>query len=365
MALNNLCSALIVYGSFAPGGKNHAVFSRLPGTWQKGKFVASLISPPDGVGPGESDVIEAWMIKFNDCRAEMFTPEWEAQKGLLHDRWLALDVAMGEKWGRTQQRWWPDDCEPVAPHKMLNVVNIYLPIQHFPHLEVQDDVPSPDGKDDFPMLWQQVKRGKKRYDWSLFLGLIKDSRPGDFTSLFGDLRGGDEFIDRLNRLYADHMLSEGSILSKGECAFFLYAVPLVRNGLPPQELVGLARADIAQRVDLLRQAQHTAEADTLSNLRFQLQPPAKTSSGSEAALDALELVDDIVSDAKLCRDHWVDCLSEACYGIAASFELQSWLMMPWSGAKIDFEPAYALWKAGGAYRVVGDVCYVYEVERRA
>ncbi len=83
MTPNNLCNSLIVYGSYAPGGPNHLVLADLPGEWRKGKIIAELIDPPDGIGPEEGDPTEAWVITFDDCHAEIFTPQWDAQKRLL------------------------------------------------------------------------------------------------------------------------------------------------------------------------------------------------------------------------------------------------------------------------------------------
>jgi hypothetical protein len=128
MTPNNLCRSLIAYGSYAPGGERHRAFAHLPGTWRRGKMLGSLIAPPDGIGPGEADVIEAWLIEFADCTAALFTPEFEAQKRLLHDRWTALDAAMEPTCARHQARWWPEHCAPVVHATDMLVVNIYLPL---------------------------------------------------------------------------------------------------------------------------------------------------------------------------------------------------------------------------------------------
>ncbi|MGH1542031.1 MAG: immunity 22 family protein [Arenicella sp.] len=133
MEPNNLCRSLIVYGSYAPGGVNHNIFSDLPGEWVKGKIVAAIIGP-DEIAPGETDITEAWMMTFSDCNAEMFTPEWDKQEALLHSRWQQLDHRMGEQWARDSRRWWPDESEPEIANNGMVVVNIYLPVKTFQYL---------------------------------------------------------------------------------------------------------------------------------------------------------------------------------------------------------------------------------------
>lgn len=141
MEPNNLCSSLIVYGSYGPGGKNHHIFSDLPGEWVKGKIVATKVGA-DEIAPGETEVIRAWAISFSDCNAKMFTPEWDEQRALLHERWQQLDCRMGEQWARGSRRWWPDKSKWWKPDRSLPevgkngmiAVNIYLPVKNFPYL---------------------------------------------------------------------------------------------------------------------------------------------------------------------------------------------------------------------------------------
>ncbi len=138
MEPNNICRALIVYGSYAPGGENHHLVADLPGKWQQGQILATQIGA-DELASGESDIVDAWMIEFSDCNAGMFTPEWEAQKILLLERWKQLDLRMGEQWARTTRRWWPEShaqkpSELEAGKNGMVVVNIYLPVKHFSYL---------------------------------------------------------------------------------------------------------------------------------------------------------------------------------------------------------------------------------------
>lgn len=360
MTINNVCNTLIVYGSFAPGAEKHKVFSGLPGEWKKGKILCNLIDPPDGIGPGENHEVEAWAIEFSDCRAELFTPEYETQKRLLFDRWTALDRAMGPDWARDERSWWPKDSDPVRGKNGQIVVNIYLPVKNFPCLIDREDVPSPDEEDDLYGMWKQVKARTKRYDSSLFISLIKDATPDQYAELFGDLPAGEEFIRKLQRFYEEHRKGTGNLLWDGESEFVsLYVCPLEKNALADGDLMDLVKADVANRAALLRREGFPEEAVSVEALNFAFERPQPAESFDQRAADALVHAVDIISGSQLAKDHWMHCLKEACYGIAANYDLAHWLMSHWLSVDFDFEPTYQIWKGGGTYEVVADTCHVY------
>ncbi|MCR6476032.1 hypothetical protein NU688_07685 [Variovorax sp. ZS18.2.2] len=381
---NNHSSVLIAYGSHAPGGANHHVYASLPGKWRKGFINQICHEAPDDIGPEEGHLIEAWLLELPGKNVEMYTPEYEARKRTLHDIWTGLDAAIGPEWGRTGMRWWPEGSEPLAGANGMLVANIHVPLDRFAYLADPDDVPHPDDADDIVKLWQQVKRGEKEYDWSHFLALIKDAQPAEFDHLFGDLPNSGEFLSRLKQLFADHLLSEASVLTDGEERFYWYVCPLQRNALPMSALVELAKQDIAQRVAFLRRRDLDAEADVLARLRFE--PGNPDDPAYEPAAAAMDRFDDELRHTDQDRPHWMYCLKEACYGIAASFVLRDWLMLAMNveflrparapqgilgtlGLRkgepaFDLEPAYRLWKAGGKYVLDGATCFVHEVDRR-
>ena len=357
---NNLCSSLIVYGSYAPGGENHHVVAHLPGTWRKGKILATQLAVIDEIGPDESDVIPAWVIHFSDCqeRLKFRSPERHARTCMLDERWTSLDQAMGDHWARDEMQWWPEECDPDDSDGMI-VVNIYLPLKHFPELEDRYDAPPPDLKRDVNELWAHVKSGEKRYEESSFVALIKDARPHRFETLFGDLPDAAAFISKLQRLFRDHALSEGCLNVDSEGRFRPYVLPLERNAASQNELLNLAQRDVAQRAELLKADGNDQQAAILDNARFVFQQPSEDLSynGSDG-----QAVDDCVSDAILRRrtidKHWIYCVSEACYGVAANYDLSYWLMSHWYRQCVDFEPAYEFWKGGGKYAIHEGTCYV-------
>jgi hypothetical protein len=360
MTVNNVCSVLIVYGSYAPGGEKHRIFSGLPGEWKKGKILCDLISPPDGIAPGEVDEVEAWTLKFSDCQAELFTPEWDIEKKLLYQRWTALDRAMGAGWARDQRRWWPEESDPVVGNNGMIVVNIYVPLKYFPYLKDREDVPSPDEEDDLHGLWKQVKGRRKRYASSLFIALIKDATPDEYGELFGDLPGGEELIKKLQRFYQEHRKGSGNLLWDGKSEYFsMYVSPLKEYALPGSDLMDLVKADIASRAALLRTAVFHEEAASLDALAFAFGKPQPADYFDSPAADALTHASDIILGSPVVDDHWIYCLKEACYGIAASRGLADWLMSHWYGLHVDCEAAYGIWKADGRYEIVGDTCHVF------
>lgn len=381
--LNNRTSLLIAYGSAAPGGSRHDVFASLPGEWRRGFINVFLHGAPDDIGPGEGHHVEAWLLEMPTSQGDEDSPEHRAWLGRQHERWGALDAAMGRDWVRDNRSWWPDGSNPIPGTAGQRLANVYLPAARFPYLTDPDDIPHPDDADDLPKLWGQVRRGEKKYDWSIFIALIKDARPDELDGMFGDLPDGDLFLSRLKRLFADHLLSENSVLWDGGEVMSWYVVPLERNALPMPALLDLAREDMSQRAGFLRRQGKTEEAEILGRLRFAEGEPED--SEWEPAGEAMEVYDDTIRAADTDRQRWRSCLREACYGIAASYDLQNWLMLGLSGNALslprkggllaslwlrrsgevfDLEPSYRLWKAGGSIKLDGETCCVHAVKRR-
>ncbi len=367
MTWNDHCSSLIAIGSYAPGQANHDRFADLPGRWIKGTIVAELVSPPDDVGPAEREPIEAWVIRFADCDAEMFTPEGRAQERMLKERWAELDRRMGERWGRETFRWWPEGVETTPGCPGMIVVNMYVPIEHFDYLAHRPEEPDPGLS--VEEQWFQVKRGESQLDSAHFLGLLKDATIDAADELFGDLPGGPEFVAKWCRFVRDHAMFEGSLLRTSAEAMALYVQPLERNALPPEVLVALAEQDRDQRAELLQGAGELALAEVLAGVEVvwsdsEADPEADPEASSEhPATEALERVDDYL--VELCPDdHWYFCLMEAAYGVAAEFPLRDWLMATWLDLPVDLEPAYQLWRAGGRVRLVEGRLRVTEARRR-
>lgn len=403
----NASSALIAYGSYAPGGENHARLAFFPGEWRKGYVLGTRHTSEDDIGPGH-ELIEAWVLEFPRPQADENSPEYQAWARRLSDVWTGLDNVMGAKMLRDSRPWWPEGSDIAIGAVGLKVATIYLPRRRFADLPEHGDQPqpqppeepapemvaepeplveaAPEEEHDLATLWRQTFSGERENDHGHFIGLIRDAHPDQFDALFADLPDSGRFLERLKRLFADHAPPKKSTGISGEENAGFRAHPLVRNARPLDVLVELARRDIAQRAGFLRARDKTSHAEALENLTFVTGKPDHPE--WENAGDALDAFADEVRYSGPKRPSWHYCLKEACHGIDAEYVLQDWLMLfllqpdlpapkprPRAGLisrlglrrespTLDLEPAYSLWKAGGRYEIDGQKCCVYEVERR-
>ncbi|MEB2845684.1 hypothetical protein [Endobacterium cereale] len=396
-------SALIAYGSYAPGGENHARLAFFAGEWRKGFVLGRRHMSDDDIGPGE-DLIDAWVLEFPRPQADVNSPEYQAWARRLSDLWMGLDNVMGKKMARHSRPWWPEGVDISADAGAAKMASIYLPLHRFDELVNQADEsqpvppaePEPElvsepelaTEEDFDLatLWRQTYTGEKENDHSHFIRLIKDTHSDQFDALFVDMPDGGRFLERLKRLFADHLPLKKSTQVLGEENSGFHVHPLARNARPMDVLVELARRDIAQRAGFLRARDKTSHAEALDNLTFVTGKPEHPE--WEIAGDALDAFADEVRYSGPKRPSWHYGLKEACHGIDADYVLQDWLMLfllqpdlpqpkprPRGGLisrlglrrespSLDLEPAYSLWKAGGRYEIDGKKCCVYEVERR-
>jgi len=360
MSKNNICRSLIVYGSCSPGSENHGLVSHLPGTWIKGKILVGDMSTGDTIFPGEDKETEAWVLQFSDCKADMFTPEWDKQEQMLFERWTELDVKMGPGLGRDQRSWWPEGQEPIPGKNGQQVVNIYLPVRNFSHLENPLDTPAP-GEDDVKKLWLQQLKGEKKYEDDLFIALIKDSTLEECKELFGGLPGIQPFIEKLSVFYNDMAYESGYLLKQTETGFYLYAIPKPEHEISSAEAEALVKKNLEQKSVILKKEEYESEAGLLENLDFKFENVPETDMEDYEAANAFEQANDLVSESSYnLNDHWKYCLAEACYGIAATNVITGYLMSSFYDIEYDFEVPYQLWKGGWEYEVHENTCYVYK-----
>ncbi|MGE7367674.1 hypothetical protein ACQKKX_01195 [Neorhizobium sp. NPDC001467] len=419
---DNARAALIVHGSYAPGGENHSRLAFFPGAWRKGFVLGARQTSGDDIAPGQEPV-EAWLLDFPRPQADRQSAQYQAWARRLSDLWAGLDAVMGKSMARDIRPWWPEGHQVIegvagfsesetandetasgertcdgSPGRVdgMTLATIYLPLHRVAERAdiFQQDAADvgqaqTDGgaeevlarakEDDLETQWRQTFTGAAEHDHSQFIGLIKDADPDRLDSLFGDLPDGGRFLERLKRLLADHMPRERRTLSAE-------VQPLARNSRPLEVLVELARRDIAQRAGFLHARGKASHAEALENLTFVTGKPDNPE--WERAADALDAFADEIRSSGPRRPAWHYCLKDACHGIASDYVLQDWLMLfllqpdlpqprprPRGGLisrlglrrgspSLDLEPAYSLWKAGGRYEIDGDRCCVYEVERR-
>ncbi len=361
MTRNNVCNSLIVYGSWSPGGENHYLVSELPGEWKKGIMLVGGDSKRDDIQPGENKKTEAWIIEFSDCSAEMFTKEWEAQKLSLFDRWTELDIKMGSELERDQRSWWPEGQEPIRGKNGQLVVNVYLPIKNFSHLEKLYDTPRPEDENDIKKLWLQQLSGEKRYENHQFISLIKDFTFPECKEMFNKLPNIGSFLGKLSDLYDDMAYVSGYLLKQTNEGFYLYSVPKPEHVISSDQAVDIVKKDLQQKWAVLESKGNNTESALLKKVDFKVEKPPQFESNNYDTEGAFEEVNELINDSSYSLgDHWKYCLSEACYGIASNYAVRDFLMSDFYKINYDFDIPYQLWKGGWNYELHEATCYIFK-----
>src|SRR5207244_13301489 len=84
---------------------------------------------------------------------------------------------------------------------------------------------------------------------------------------------------------------------------------------------------------------------------------------SDLAVHVYDVIGDFFLRHEEDQPHWFDCLKEACYGMAANYDLQRYLMTDFYSLRFDYSAYYELWIGGGSYTLDDGRCLVMGVER--
>lgn len=373
MAPNFRCRFLIVYGPFAPGRERHKellnTLAQEDVEVTKGNIIAVPGSTVEEFNFYEgTEPCAAWVAKVLPDPVGRHDKDWEVK---AWETWDRLDKLFGKTMARNSCRFWPEGAEAGVVGDEMMVVNTYMNAET--HSIRNQDVPHPTNNN-ILHLWLEVVRGEKRYDESLFCGMINDLGPGTdkLEAYFGELPNKEGFLDRLTRLFGDHTIEEKHPSDAGQGKFHLYFHPLEKHKVSNEELLELARRHIATQVEACERlvtpdrpvsSEVQAGRDNLKNLTFEVVADPNTRMYDDG--DGEMLRDDFGEGACAHTDpgYWVDCLVESCYSIAASYELQRWLMQDWLVTNVDLEPLYEFWRAGGRTVIRDGVAHVF-VRRR-
>jgi hypothetical protein len=85
---------------------------------------------------------------------------------------------------------------------------------------------------------------------------------------------------------------------------------------------------------------------------------------SSLDIGVYETIGDFIENSAEPRLHWFDCLQEACYAMAANYDLQRYLMSDFYRFRFDYAAYYEFWIGGGRFRFDEDRCRVTTVKRR-
>jgi hypothetical protein len=223
------------------------------------------------------------------------------------------------------------------------------------------DVPTPTELQDPDRMWRDVVAGRRSFDHSHFLGFINDlMERDDWRALFADLPNGPGFIARLAEFFARQR--DGLIVN--DTIRRLYFHPLKRNALDADRLERLA----LQHVNELRRLAIAAGDDELRERLANI--TAVWTDDREAGPSSNDLdvhVHDVIGDFFLLHEedqpHWFHCLKEACYGMAANYNLQRYLMADFYSLRFDYGAYCEFWVGGGSYALDDGRCLVTSVER--
>jgi hypothetical protein len=223
------------------------------------------------------------------------------------------------------------------------------------------DVPTQTELQDRDRMWRDVVAGRRSFDPSRFLGFINDlMERDDWQGLFADVPNGPGFIARLADFLARHR--GGLIVS--DTIRRLYFHPLKRNALEPERLVRLAQ----QHANELHRLAIAAGGD---ELRERLASVTAVWTNDKEARPSSNDLDvhayDVIGDFFLLHEedqpHWFGCLKEACYGMAANYNLQRYLMADFYSLRFDYGAYCEFWVGGGSYALDDGRCLVTSVER--
>jgi len=216
-------------------------------------------------------------------------------------------------------------------------------------------------EDDVRERWRQTVSGERHYEESTFMGFINDLDPSEFEDVFSQLPHPEGFIQRLRILFADQT-EEGSTHPSitGDGNWRLYITPAQKGSLTDEQVLELVRQRVEGQVAFVREhdpRRIAPEIERCTHLRYEVGVPPGEGRYDDVSLR--DLYSDLMREAHP-DDHWYYCLSEACYAIAASFELRDWLMADWFTPRpLGWEAAYLLWWENIRYVIRDGVCRIY------
>jgi hypothetical protein len=176
----------------------------------------------------------------------------------------------------------------------------------------------------------------------------------DWQSLFAGLPNGAGFVARLGDFFARH---RGGLLVDDNIRR-LYFQPLKRNALDAERLVLLAKQHVAELRRLAGLAGDQERVERLAGIT-----PVWTDDGDAAlrtpmpadnlGTEVYETIGDFFNRKQDAQPPWFYCLREACYGMAADYDLQRYLMTDFYQFRFDFRAYYEFW-VGGGYCAIAD-----------
>ena len=186
----------------------------------------------------------------------------------------------------------------------------------------------------------------------------------DWGDLFAALPNGAGFVAKLSDFFARHR--DG--LRDHNC-WYPYLHPLQRNALERDRLIELAERHVAELAGIAELAGAHELRERLSSLttvwidEHGQRGPMPLDS-SDLDIEIYETIGDFLRSNKDVETPWFYCLQEACYAMAADYDLQRYFMSDYYRIRFDYGAYYELWIGGGKLFFNDGRCLVIPLQRR-
>ena len=229
--------------------------------------------------------------------------------------------------------------------------------------DVPFDRPTDADLEDPYQMWLDQLSGKRDFDPSTFMGFINDLlEREDWRDLFADLPNGAGFVAKLSNFFERHRGGLG-----GHNCSYPYFHPLQRNALAQDRLIELAQRHMAELARIAEVAGTHALSERLSSLTWTDEHRQRSPMPQDLGnlyIEADETIGDFLRSNEVTQASWFWCLKEACYAIAADYNLQLYFMSDYYRISFDYGAYYELWIGGGTYFLDDGQCFVSTVQRR-
>jgi len=227
------------------------------------------------------------------------------------------------------------------------------------------DKPTDADLEDPDQMWLDQLSGRRNFDPSTFMGFINDlvlSEREDWRGLFAALPNGAGFVAKLSDFFERH---RGGL--RDQSCWYPYFHPLQRNALERHRLIELARrhvAELAGIADVAGARELRERLLSLTTVWIDEHRQRGPQDFSDLDIEIYETIGDFLGSNEDVQTPWFDCLQEACYSMAANYDLQRYFMSDYYRIRFDYGAYYELWIGGGKLLFDDGQCLVTSVQRR-
>jgi hypothetical protein len=229
------------------------------------------------------------------------------------------------------------------------------------------DKPTDADLEDPGRMWLDQLSGRRNFEPSSFMGLVNDLvlfEREDWRGLFADLPNGAGFVTKLSDFFARHRGGLG-----GDNSWYPYFHPLQRNALDQDRLIEFGQQHVAELARIAELAGALELRERLSSLTMvwideDRQRGPMPQDSSDLNIEIYGTIGDFLRHDEDAQTPWFYCLKEACYAIAADYDLQRYIMSDYYRIRFDYAAYYEFWIGGGRLFFDDGRCLVSAVRRR-